>query len=209
MNRPSAAREESGPRALPGPAWLRAAMAALLALMLGAMSAVPARAQGVEVQTLAATRSAEGVSVEYQLRVSLPRAAEDAVQRGVPLYFRVQATLMRSRWYWRDQRVARASREWRLSYQPLTSSWRISQGGLGQSFATQAEALAAIANSAAWRIADAAAAEGDSSYYVEFDWNLDTSQLPRPLQIGLTGVGGGSEWALGVERSIKLVSDSK
>ena len=64
MNRPSAAREESGPRALPGPAWLRAAMAALLALMLGAMSAVPARAQGVEVQTLAATRSAEGVSVK-------------------------------------------------------------------------------------------------------------------------------------------------
>ena len=41
------------------------------------------------------------------------------------------------------ERIARERREWRLSYQPLTSSWRVSQGGLGQSFASQAEALAA------------------------------------------------------------------
>jgi hypothetical protein len=198
MPRHAAARQQSGHRAARWLTWLWAAL-----LLLAALAA---RAQGVEVLSLAASRGNEAVALEYQLRVTLPRAAEEAVQRGVPLYFTAQATLWRNRWYWRDERVARERREWRVSYQPLTSSWRVSQGGLGQSYASQAEALAAISKTAGWRLADAAAVDGDSRYYVEFEWRLDTSQLPRPLQIGLTGVGGASEWALGVERSIKLAA---
>jgi hypothetical protein len=116
--------------------------------------------------------------------------------------------LWRPRWYWRDDRVARASREWRLSYQPLTSTWRISQGGLGQSFPSLTEALATITRSAGWRIADGRDVDPDSRHYVEFSWQLDTSQLPRPMQIGLGGIGGASEWSLGVERSFKLSFDT-
>ena len=41
----------------------------------------------------------------------------------------------------------------------------------------------------------------DSRHYVEFSWRLDTSQLPSPMLIGLVG---GSEFALGVERTIRL-----
>ena len=182
-------------------------IAALLALAWVLLQ--PAAAQGVDVLALAAARGPEAVTVEYQLRVALPRAAEEAVQRGVPLYFTAQATLWRNRWYWRDERVARVRREWRLSYQPLTSTWRVSQGGLGQSHGTLAEALASIANSTGWRLADAAAVDADSRYYVEFDWALDTAQLPRPLQIGLTGIGAASEWALGVERTLRLAAEPK
>jgi hypothetical protein len=164
-----------------------------------------ARAQGVEVLGLAATRSAEAVGVDYQLRVTLPRVVEEAALRGVPLYFAATATLWRPRWYWRDDRIVRAHREWRLTYQPLTSTWRVSQGGLGQSHASLAEALTSMTRSSSWRIADAAQAEADVRHYVEFEWALDTSQLPRPLQIGLTGVGGGAgDWSLGVERRVRL-----
>jgi len=194
----AAARQQIGHRAA---RWL----AALLWLAVGAL----AQAQGVEVLQLAATRDADAVAVEYQLRVALPRAAEEAAQRGVPIYFAAQATLWRNRWYWRDERIARERREWRLSYQPLTSSWRVSQGGLGQSFPNLAEALASITKSAGWRLADAAAVDGDGRYYVEFDWRLDTAQLPRPLQIGITGVGGAGEWALGVERSVRLNAEAR
>jgi hypothetical protein len=136
--------------------------------------------------------------------VALPHAAEDAALRGVPLYFAATATLWRPRWYWRDERIARVRREWRLTYQPLTSTWRVSQGGLGQSHATLDEALGTMTRSTGWRLADASQAEADGRQYVEFDWTLDTSQLPRPLQIGLTGVGAANEWALGVERTVKL-----
>ena len=185
--------------------WAALALGLLLAALW--LAWVPAQAQGVEVLELKAARDEAAISIDYQLRVSLPPAVEAAVLRGVPVYFTAQATLWRPRWYWRDERVARASREWRLSFQPLTSSWRISQGGLGQSFQSLPEALSAMARGTGWRIADSRELELDSRPYVEFSWRLDTAQLPRPMQIGLGGIGGTSEWSLGVERSVKLGSD--
>lgn len=200
-----AARQATGLRAGRGLRGAAAFAAWLLAACL-ALWAPAGRAEGVEVLALSAHRDADAVELDYQLRVSLPRTVEEAALRGVPLYFTVTATLWKPRWYWRDDRIARARRDWRLTYQPLTSSWRVSQGGLGQSHASLSEALAIMQRSSGWRIADAAQAESDGRHYVEFDWKLDTSQLPRPLQIGLTGVGGGGDWNLGVERSVKVES---
>jgi hypothetical protein len=181
----------------------------IAALLLCGSAVVQAQPQPsappVEVVALAATRSAEAVLLDYQLNVMLPAAVEEAARRGVPLYFVATATLWRPRWYWR---IARVRREWRLTYQPLTSSWRVSQGGLGQSHATLGEAMSIFTRSTGWRVADAALAEADGKTYLEFDWVLDTSQLPRPLQIGVTGVGGGNDWALGVERTMKLEAAS-
>jgi Domain of unknown function (DUF4390) len=186
--------------------WLRPFIAALglVALSMLARAQPSPQPQPVEVVALSATRSTEAVSLDYQLHVTLPLAVEEAARRGVPLYFVATATLWKPRWYWRDERMARVRREWRLTFQPLTSTWRVSQGGLGQSHATLTEAMAMFTRSSGWRIADAALAEADGKQYVEFEWVLDTSQLPRPLQIGVTGVGGSGDWALGVERTTKL-----
>lgn len=205
----AADRHLHGPRAQRGPVdrlrlWTAALAVVALCHQTAAAQPLPPPAPPVEVVALAATRSAEAVLLDYQLRVALPPPVEEAARRGVPLYFLATATLWKPRWYWRDDRLARVRREWRLTYQPLTSSWRVSQGGLGQSHATLDEAMAVFTRSTGWRIADAALADADGRHYVEFEWVLDTSQLPRPLQIGVTGVGGGGDWALGVERTMKL-----
>jgi hypothetical protein len=201
----AADRQTTGLRTRSGP---RVGARALVALLLACCTALPAPAQsqphGVEVLALSATRDTESTTLDYHLRVTLPHSVEEAALRGIPLYFLATATVWKPRWYWRDSRVARSQREWRLSYQPLTSTWRVSQGGLGQSHDSLADAMAVMTHSTAWPIAEAAQAEADGKYYVEFEWELDTSQLPRPLQIGLTGVGGGGDWALGVKRTVKL-----
>jgi hypothetical protein len=189
-------------RSLAAGAWLA------LLLAVSVLAAAPASAQGVEVLDLKASRDEAAVSLDYQLRVTLPPAVEAAALRGVPIYFTAQVSLWRARWYWRDERAARAGREWRLSFQPLTSTWRVSQGGLGQSFTTLAEAISAMTRSSGWRIAEAREIDPDARYYIEFGWRLDTTQLPRPMQIGLTGIGGASEWSLGVERNVKLSADT-
>jgi len=186
----------------------RRALRGLLWGLAGLALAVPvALAQGVEVLDLRPRRDDAALSLDYQLRVSLPAAVEDAAVRGVPIYFSAQATLWRTRWYWRDERVARVQRDWRVSYQPLTSAWRVSQGGIGQSFASLAEVLAAITGSSGWRLVDARELDPESRYLIEFNWRLDTTQLPRPMQFGLTGLGGAGDWSVGVERTLKLATD--
>lgn len=177
------------------PAWL-AWLALALALLAG-----PVRGQGAELATLEFERGEQGLQLDFNVRVVLSRAVEEALQRGVPLYFVADVRVYRQRWYWRDQRVARASRAWRLSYQPLTSTWRVSQGGLHQSYSSLGEALAPLSRSARWNVAAPNQLDGDGRHYVEFQWRLDTSQLPPPMQIG---IGGLADWQVGVERTLRL-----
>ena len=179
---------------------LQRGLCALVAWVL-ALSALTAQAQGVELLTLQATRAEGAVNLEFSARVALPRAADDALQKGVPLYFVAEATLLRNRWYWRDERMARLSRSWRLAFQPLTGAWRVSLGGLHQTYASLDEALAAVSRSGGWRLIDADRLERDGSYYVEFSYRLDSSQLPGPMQFGL---GGGGDWAVGVSRTLRI-----
>ena len=176
--------------------WAAAALVLLLALGGGVV-----RAEGISLTHLSLQRLDAGLTLDFNIRVELPRVVEDALQRGVPMYFVAEATVYRHRWYWRDERVARASRSWRLSYQPLSDSWRVSLGGLAQSHPSLQEAVTALSSSARWKIADNSQIDPDERYYVEFSYKLDTSQLPGPMQFG---IGGQADWTLGVERTVRV-----
>ncbi len=177
---------------------LRTAVIVCLTLLSLLLTAVPARA--LDLLRLDAQRSERGVQVNFETRFDLPAGVEDALQRGVALHFLAEAVLMRSRWYWRDKELARATRTWRIAYQPLTFSYKVSQGGLSQTYRSLGEALRALQRFSQWRIADQVSADEDRCY-VEFTYKLDTEQLPRPLQIG---IGSQPEWTLGVARTIAL-----
>lgn len=178
----------------------RAARLAVLWLWLACtLAPQPARAQGVELGTLELTTADGALALEFSARLTLSRSLEDALRRGVPMYFESEATLYRSRWWWRDERVARVARSWRLSYQPLTASWRVGLGGLAQSYPSLSDALAVVSRVGGWRLAELSQLEPGERYYVEFGYRLDNAQLPRPMQIGL-----GNEWSLGIERTLRL-----
>ena len=159
-----------------------------------------ASAQGVELPTIVAKRQDGGVVLDFVANLTLSRAVEDALRRGVPVYFVAEATVKKPRWYWRDDRVSRVSRSWRLSYQPLTSAWRVSLGAFSQSYPSLEEALTTVTRIARWRIADADVNATDK-YYVDFQFYLDSSQLPPPMKLDLNAR---SEWELGVERTIPV-----
>lgn len=173
----------------------------LAGAVLASMS-TPVRAQqGVELTALRTTRAEGVLSLDFSARVTLPRAVEEALSRGVPVYFVAQATLWRNRWYWRDERVARVSRQWRVAFQPLTGHWRVGLGGLNQTHASLGEALTAASRSAGWRLADLSQIDPDKTYNLEFEYRLDTAQLPSPMQFGLVTQG---DWAVGVSRVLKV-----
>ncbi len=179
--------------------WLAGCALALLML-----AGPPGWAQSVELRALKLERRDGELVLEFATRLSLGPAIEDALQRGVPIYFVAEAQLYRNRWYWRDERVARVSRSWRVAFQPLTSAWRVSLGGLNQSFPSLAEALAAVSRSAGWRLVELSQLDFDKSFYLEFSYRLDTSQLPGPMQFGLGGPGGPGDWAVGVSRTLRV-----
>jgi hypothetical protein len=185
-------------------AWPLVTVAGEFGLGLGlAATSLPAwaSAPAIELLTLRLQRADGALSLDFAARIHLSRAVEEALQRGVPVYFTAQAQLLRNRWYWRDERVARVQRTWRLAFQPLTSSWRVGFGGLNQTQATLEEALASLSRLSDWKIAELAQVDPDSRHYVEFSFRLDTSQLPGPMQFGLTTQ---ADWTLGVERTLRL-----
>jgi hypothetical protein len=170
----------------------------LASCVIAAALPVGAHAAGPQLATFVVERSDEGVTLDYTINFELPRGAEEALNKSVPLYFVAQAEVFRDRWYWRDKRVASASRVWRIVYQPLTSNYRVTFAGLSQSYATRAEAFAAMRRGVNWKIAEAAQIEDGEDHYVEFSFRLDTSLLPRPMQIGIATP---SDWDLSVERT--------
>jgi len=165
------------------------------------LAPAPVAAQGVDLVSLRTNRDDGSLSLEFSVRLTLNRTVENALQYGVPVYFVAQAELKRSRWYWRDERIARVTRQWRLAYQPLTGTWRVGLAGINQTYPTLSEALVAVSRSAGWRLADLSQVDSDSRHYIDFSYRLDTSQLPGPMQFGLAGQG---DWALGVERTLRL-----
>jgi hypothetical protein len=160
-----------------------------------------ALAQGVELATFKTSRSEGGLNLEFVARVTLPKTVEDALRSGVTVYFVAEAQLLRNRWYWRDERVSRVQRSWRVVYQPLTERWRVGLLGVNQTYASLAEALTAASSSSGWRLAELGQIDNDKAYTVEFSYRLDASQLPGPMQLGL---GGQGDWAVGVSRVIKV-----
>lgn len=194
---PAAPRRPTGRRDL-----LRRGLAALLA---AAGIAHAARAQsgtpGAELTRLALLREGDALTVEFNARLTLSGAVEDALRRGVPVYFVAEATLYRSRWYWRDERIARARRVWRVAFQPLTASWRVALGGLAQSYGSLGEALAAASSASGWTLAALAEIDADASHYLRFVYELDATRLPGPMQIGIEGQRG---WELRAERELPL-----
>ena len=177
-------------------AWLLLALALALGLAPRA-----AQAESVALSSFAVARSEEGVLLTYVAEFELPPSVADALLRGVPLYFEAEASVLQSRWYWRDKRIARAVRSWRVTYQPLTRQYRVGSGGLSQNFDTLAEALDVVRRASRWKIAEGQQVEEEGRYYVEFGFRLDTSQLPRPMQLG---IGSEASWSLSVERSVRL-----
>ena len=140
----------------------------------------------------------DGVFLSYTVDFDLGKGPEDALVRSVPLFFVAEAEVFRDRWYWRDARVARATRVWKIVYQPLTSTYRVTTGGgLSPNYPTRDEALFAISRSSRWKIAEASQID-DGRHYVEFNYRLDVTLLPRPMQIG---IGGQPDWQLSVKRT--------
>jgi Domain of unknown function (DUF4390) len=178
--------------------------------MLGVL---PVQAQTVAtLQQAALVRSEEGLFLTAAVAYEPSASVAEAVARSVPLYFVAQADVMRERWYWADQRVASASRTYRLAYQPLTRRWRVSvaagagpagnlQYALHQNHDSLKQALAAVTRLYGWKVADADTLTGSGQHHLNFQFKLDMALLPRPFQLGMNAQ---TDWNIDLRRTLAV-----
>lgn len=115
--------------------------------------------------------------------VPLTRSLEEAVRRGVPLYFVLEFELIRPRWWWTDATVVERSIVYRLAYHALTRQYRLSIDGLTQTWDTLDEAMRAMSRVRHWRVFDAASVASGTRYEARVRLRLDAAQLPKPFQV--------------------------
>ncbi len=170
---------------------------------------------GVEVTELRLEKSEGALLLQSSLRLDLSAVVEDALQKGMPLYFVTEAEITRDRWYWYDKKISTVARHYRLAYQPLTRMWRLNvsrepigsvgvASSLSQSFQTLPEALSAIRRTVNWKLADLTELDGDNKYTLIFKFRLDVSQLARPFQMT---AGSNAEWNLATQKTMRFTSD--
>ena len=164
-----------------------------LAFALLAFGAGFACAEEIEVREAALASSEEGIVLNADFELELTARLEDALAKGVPLYFLVEFECTRPRWYWLDERIGAAALALRLSFHALTRTYRLSSGTFHRSYATLAEALFALGRVREWLVLPRGALKPDTTYVAYVRMRLDTTQLPKPFQVSALA---NREWTL-------------
>ena len=131
------------------------------------------------------------LSVDWEFELSTMLL--DSLRRGISLYFIYEFRLEKSRWYWLNKELSSAQLVHRLSYSPLSRQYRLSRGGLTQSFDSLESVVPLLLHVRDWHVADLMSFQSIDPYIAETRVRLDLSQLPKPLQVS---IGGSSDWEL-------------
>lgn len=168
----------------------------LTALLLGtwltvAGSAWAADASAVRQAVIRATP--QGYVLDADIDIVLNPTLEDALGKGINLYFLVELELSRPRSWWLDEDIAEQERGLRIYYHLLLRRYVVESGYVTRTAETLGEALALLGRINGWQVLDRGALRAGRRYDGRLRLRLDTARLPKPLSIG--GVSG-DKWEL-------------
>jgi len=155
----------------------------LLCLMAMSLVSTAVSAEGIKIKSFEMERVDNDWLLNASFQIELSPGLEEAVQKGVVLYFQTEFDLTRSRWYWFDEKPVIVQRQTRLSYQPITQQYRIASEGFTFSAKTISEALQAVGSVGGWRVIDNSQLDPSKLYTASLRMTLDLSKLPKPFQV--------------------------
>ena len=143
----------------------------------------PAHADGITVRGVELEPLEDGYLLDADFDLELTPTLSDAVSHGVTLDFVLEFELWRPRAWWFDETVTSFREHRRLSFVPVTRMYRLNQGSSYETFPSLADALRALSHVHAMPSSDHAPLHHGQRYEASITLRLDTSQLPKPLQI--------------------------
>lgn len=177
--------------------WLNRRFFAVCLLLL-AVVAPPAAAAGIEVRNAQLTAVDDGYAASADFNIEFNPRLEEAVTKGVILYFVADFELSRVRWFWLDEKLVSRSQTFRLSYHALTRQYRLSSGALHQSFDTLYEALRILSRLRNWTVIERGTVRVEETYLASLRLRLDLTQMPKTFQVSALANRDwnlSSEWA--------------
>ena len=172
------------------PRWRRISYVAIFALALAPGMLF---AEGIQVRNAELDADSDGYRLNADFDISFTHTLEDALNKGVALYFVTEFELVRPRWYWFDEKIVGLRQQFKLSYNALTRQYRLSVGALFQNYATLDEAVNVMSQLHNRLVADKDALQKDQKYTAALRMKLDLTQLPKPFQVDALA---SSDWTL-------------
>ncbi len=135
----------------------------------------------------------QGYVLDADVNIVLNHTLEDALSKGINLYFLLELELSRPRTWWFDESIAEPVRKMRIYYHLLLRRYVVESGYTTRTAATLGEALAMLGTVEDWQVLDRGALKAGKPYEARLRLRLDTAQLPKPLSIGAVT---GDQWDL-------------
>ena len=142
-----------------------------------------ARADPIAVKSAEMRADEDGYVVSAEFDLAFNPTLEEAIQKGVPLYFVFEFELMRPRWYWVDDKVLSVSTQYRVSYNAITRQYRVAIGLLGQTFDGLDEVERFLSQVTSRQVATLDQLVKGTRYEASVRLRLDVNALPKPFQI--------------------------
>jgi hypothetical protein len=155
----------------------------LLCLLAPLWLAPTASADTIPVASAELRVEDEDIILNAQFDVVFNPTLEEALQKGVSLYFVLEFELARPRWYWFDEKVVQQSVQYRVTYSPLTRQYRITSGLLSQQLNSLAEVEHQLSRVVSRPVAQLDLLTKGASYDAAVRLHLDVTLLPKPFQI--------------------------
>ena len=156
-----------------------------------------AQAEGIQIKSVSMTAVEQGYEIGIDSEIALNATLEQALEKGIVLYFVTKFSLIDSRWYWLYDEVARSKLRVGLRYYALTRQYHLNHPTFSQSFNTLTEALQALGQLRDYPLIVKVALKQDVDYIASLRIWLDLTRMPKPFQVEALG---SSKWDLSSDK---------
>lgn len=126
-------------------------------------------------------------TLDAEIDLQFGRALEEALNKGIPLTFLYEFQIVKPLKYWFDDEVVTERRAVTLNYHALTKQYLLNYPQQQKVFDSLTDARRELGQIHDWRLAPHAALEKNQAYQAALKMHLDTSKLPKALQIDALG----------------------
>lgn len=163
----------------------------LLLILLGPMSVV--RAEGIQIKSVSLAATEKGYAISMDSEITLNETLEQALEKGIVLYFVTKFGLFDARWYKLNDEVARSKFVVSLRYYALTRQYHLNHPVFSQSYYSLKEALQALGQISDYPLTVKSELNQDADYVASLRIWLDLTRMPKPFQVETLG---SSQWNL-------------